>query len=437
MPGVADQLSSPTFCHRVFGMYQDLTRHGESEAYPSSTPSPMQKPKVISRNINGQVALGLSRDLMGKSDLGKVTGVKGDHFTPYNTMNTALNGGKDARLAFPGQSIKQELICKWLDSKDHISGRSCSRTFRSMHELVNHIAEHVGGPEQANHICFWEGCAREEKPFKAKYKLINHVRVHTGEKPFSCPFPGCEKVFARSENLKIHKRIHTGEKPFKCDFQGCNRRFANSSDRKKHTHVHCSHKPYICKVRGCQKSYTHPSSLRKHMKMHICTDPDNTTAQGGFNSTQTVASVHQITEREPTPLPSSTASQANSAPPDFAMESPCPSKRRHIYTRRVQASQGQRATGSTLLVPTETSEQEQYFLSGRKRTTNAFQSLLPKSPLMRVPVLQALLEPYPLTLPTGLAKECQAWDHVTHCALCKLPVRVSSEDTEPGTIGLA
>ena len=74
------------------------------------------------------------------------------------------------------------------------------------------LPEHVGGPEQSNHVCFWEECPREGKPFKAKYKLVNHIRVHTGEKPFPCPFPGCGKVFARSENLKIHKRTHTGNR---------------------------------------------------------------------------------------------------------------------------------------------------------------------------------------------------------------------------------
>ena len=76
---------------------------------------------------------------------------------------------------------------------------------------VTHLTlDHVGGSDQNAHICYWENCIREGKPFKAKYKLVNHIRVHTGEKPFACPFVGCGKVFARSENLKIHKRTHTG-----------------------------------------------------------------------------------------------------------------------------------------------------------------------------------------------------------------------------------
>jgi len=101
--------------------------------------------------------------------------------------------------------------CKRVQSESSTMQRECGRRFTSVMELVAHLTvDHVGGAEQSDHSCYWRDCERSDRPFKAKYKLVNHVRVHTGEKPFPCPYPGCGKIFARSENLKIHKRIHTG-----------------------------------------------------------------------------------------------------------------------------------------------------------------------------------------------------------------------------------
>ncbi|XP_078403833.1 uncharacterized protein LOC144684016 [Cetorhinus maximus] len=284
MPGLSDlhSVTSPHHGALVSGTrrYHDRSSHAETGGHPFVPGLHDQGFRGTSsaRPVSERIALGLPGELMARSrHYNQVPAPRSDHYVKsllqsYNPINLNVSvsnhGGTGSFFTYLKQPVKRELICKWIN-QEHKPRNPCSRTFSNMQEFVAHLTvEHVAGAEQMTHVCYWENCPREGKAFKAKYKLINHVRVHTGEKPFSCPFPGCDKVFARSENLKIHKRTHTGEKPFKCEFQGCDRRFANSSDRKKHSHVHTSDKPYICKIKDCDKSYTHPSSLRKHMKMH-------------------------------------------------------------------------------------------------------------------------------------------------------------------------
>lgn len=62
----------------------------------------------------------------------------------------------------------------------------------------------------------------------------------TGEKPFSCHWEGCDKRFARSDELSRHRRTHTGEKKFVCSV--CERRFMRSDHLTKHARRHMTTK---------------------------------------------------------------------------------------------------------------------------------------------------------------------------------------------------
>lgn len=69
---------------------------------------------------------------------------------------------------------------------------------------------------------------------------INSSFCILGEKPFSCSWKGCERRFARSDELSRHRRTHTGEKKFACPM--CSRRFMRSDHLTKHARRHLSAK---------------------------------------------------------------------------------------------------------------------------------------------------------------------------------------------------
>lgn len=85
-------------------------------------------------------------------------------------------------------------------------------------------------------------CSYCEKLFQKKVKWEEHERTHTGERPFTCPFPGCLKTYRRRDHLVRHANSHAAEpcnndsstsaQPFMCT--ECSQRFTSRDHLKRH-----------------------------------------------------------------------------------------------------------------------------------------------------------------------------------------------------------
>ena len=70
-----------------------------------------------------------------------------------------------------------------------------------------------------------------------KYLAISSF-FRIGERPFACPFEGCDRSFTTSNIRKVHMRTHTGERPYVCEHEGCGRSFASATNYKNHSRIH-------------------------------------------------------------------------------------------------------------------------------------------------------------------------------------------------------
>lgn len=119
------------------------------------------------------------------------------------------------------------------------------------------------------YVCDFPGCS---KAFAITGALTIHKRTHNGDKPFKCTFCDrfdnhpryysfshvSYRAFAESSNLSKHVRLSLFTLTF----------FYVANLGMLQLRTHTGSRPYPCSESGCDKAFARPDQLARHEKIH-------------------------------------------------------------------------------------------------------------------------------------------------------------------------
>jgi uncharacterized Zn-finger protein len=94
---------------------------------------------------------------------------------------------------------------------------------------------------------------------------VSSTTSSNGEKNFVCTHPGCDKAFARVQNLRSHMRCHLTTTPHHC--KHCGMGFRRTTDLQRHIrtmHTPNDQKPWACPK--CPKRFGRSDALKRHLQ---------------------------------------------------------------------------------------------------------------------------------------------------------------------------
>lgn len=174
-----------------------------------------------------------------------------------------------------GDELEYKFKCSDCDARYRLKSSLKSHTWKN-HRNSRVTCEHCGASfktknEADSHIRYIHTkdfrfkCEFCDKRCNTSSDLAAHRRKHTNERPYKCPYEGCEKDYKTNGALIKHNRsVHTMERPFKCSFDSCDKAFVCSHQLKKHAMAHTREKPYRCWY--CELCFNSTYSRRMHCR---------------------------------------------------------------------------------------------------------------------------------------------------------------------------
>lgn len=220
-----------------------MEKMGEDSAPSSPRKEEFSEVGKQTENNNKEVSVPLEGNT---NDLQQV----GDATKPNSAFNSVPPDDSAAGVA-SGLNDLAEAASAVPSDQGPFSCRSCSKTFLSQLQLVNHRRK--SHTTERKFVCGICG-----KSFKKHIHVRNHIRTHTGERPFQCA--DCGKTFSSLANLMRHNLIHSGVRPYRCDV--CHRSFSQASNLRQHSLLHSKAEALCCP--DCPATFRWPTKLAAH-----------------------------------------------------------------------------------------------------------------------------------------------------------------------------
>lgn len=213
-----------------------------SSPYPSgsSSPSPNGPPLVASSPMSFLCNRDMAQSPLPSSSPFKTPLSGGTHGTGADVWSSPIQPSRTGPWASPSSSSGPVPI-QFLDLTPEGSRNNFhtpNRPFCSRLNMSNNMLD-------------------TSKRGRPRADLINHLMIEGSSSPSEIKCKVCHRVFPREKSLQAHLRTHTGERPYTCDYPGCSKRFTQSGQLKTHQRLHAGEKPFVCSAPGCGNRYTH------------------------------------------------------------------------------------------------------------------------------------------------------------------------------------